>query len=383
MSAAPEVATDTSVEVDALSWVRAISPYQGGKPIEETAREWALDPARIVKLASNENPLGMAPAAIAAIERLVRLPAADLGRYPDSNGFALKAALAGRFDVPADWLTLGNGSNDILELCAAAMLAPGRSGLYSQYAFAVYPLAVQARGARSIVVPARDHGHDLDAMGAAIAADTRLIYLANPNNPTGTFLPPPAIERFLERVSPRVLVVLDEAYNEYLVPEKRFEAVAWVRRFPNLVVSRTFSKIYGLAALRIGYAIAQPAITDLLNRVRHPFNVGAFAQAAALAALGDQEFLQRSYEVNRAGLGQLAAGCGRLGLTFVPSDANFLLVRVGPAARIYQEMLRQGVIVRPVANYDLPQWLRITVGQEHENVRVLDALAHAIATVGT
>ena len=367
--------------VDALAWVRAIAPYQGGKPIEETARELGLDPAQIVKLASNENPLGMAPAAIEAIAALARRPAADLGRYPDSNGFALKAALAARLDVPLDWLALGNGSNDILELCAAATLAPGRSGVFAQYAFAVYPLAVQARGARTIVVPARDYGHDLDAMAAAIAPDTRLVFIANPNNPTGTYLSPDSIERFLARVPGRVLVVLDEAYNEYLVPEKRADTVAWVRRHPNLVLSRTFSKIYGLAALRIGYALAQPAVIDLLNRVRHPFNVDSFAQAAALAALDDRAFLQRSYTLNRAGLDQLAAGCRRLGLTWVPSDANFLLVRVGDGGRIYQEMLRRGVIVRPVANYGLPEWLRITVGLEHENTRALEALAAALAAV--
>ncbi len=227
----------------ALDYVRAIAPYLAGKPIEELARENGLKPDEIVKLASNENPLGIPPSALAAM----RAAMPDLGRYPDSNGFELKAALAAKYGVPADWFTLGNGSNDILELAAAAMLAPGRSCVYAQYSFAVYPLATQARGARAIVVPAKNLGHDLDAMRAAIAPDTRLMYVANPNNPTGTFVPAAAMEAFLARVPRDVVVVLDEAYNEYLKPEERFDSTAWVKRFPNLLVSRTFSKAYGLA----------------------------------------------------------------------------------------------------------------------------------------
>lgn len=358
----------------ALDYVRAIAPYQAGKPIEELAREHGLAPESIVKLASNENPLGIPASARAAIAAAL----ADLGRYPDANGFALKAALGTRFGVSTDWITLGNGSNDILELAAAAFLAPGRSCVYAQFSFAVYPLATQARGARAIVVPARDFGHDLDAMLAAISADTRLMYVANPNNPTGTFVDAAAMERFLARVPRDVVVVLDEAYNEYLPPEDRFDSTAWVRRFPNLLVSRTFSKAYGLAGLRVGYGLAQPDLTDLLNRVRQPFNVNALAQAAALAALGDQAFLQRSFEVNRAGLRELEAAFGRLGLTYVPSRANFVLVKVGPAARVYQELLKRGVIVRPVGNYGLPDWLRVSVGLPEENARFLAALPGAI-----
>ena len=364
---------------DALGYVRAIAPYQAGKPIEELGRELGLDPATIVKLASNENPLGMGPASRAALEVLLRAAPADLGRYPDSNGFALKAALSQRYGVPASWLTLGNGSNDILELAAAAMLAPGRSAVYAQYSFAVYPLAVQARGARHLVVPAREFGHDLDAMRAAIADDTRLVFIANPNNPTGTFLPPAAIERFLASVPAQVVVVLDEAYNEYLEPQDRFDSTAWVRRHANLVVSRTFSKAYGLAALRVGFAIAQPALTDLLNRVRQPFNVSTFAQAAAVAALGDAPFLQRSYELNRDGLRQLCAGFDRLGLRYVPSRGNFALVRVGEAAAVFQALLRRGVIVRPVGNYGLHEWLRVSVGLPEENERLLAALPGALS----
>ncbi|MFM2446416.1 MAG: hypothetical protein RI936_863 [Pseudomonadota bacterium] len=360
---------------EAPEHVRAIAPYQAGKPIEELAREFGLDPARIVKLASNENPLGMPASARAAIERA----AADLARYPDANGFALKQALAARFGVPLAWITLGNGSNDILELAASALLQPGRSCVYSQYSFAVYALATQARGARAIVVPARDHGHDLDAMVAAIQPDTTLMYVANPNNPTGTYLGAAALERFLERVPGHVVVVLDEAYNEYLPPELRIDTVAWVRRFPNLLVSRTFSKAYGLAGLRVGYGLAQAELTDLLNRVRQPFNVNSLAQAAAVAALADADYLARSYELNRAGMQALTEAFAALGLPYVESHGNFVLVQVGAAARVYQALLERGVIVRAVGNYGLPEWLRVSIGLPEENAAFLAALPAALA----
>jgi histidinol-phosphate aminotransferase len=363
------------MSLPALDYVRALSPYIAGKPIEEVAREHGLDPERIVKLASNENPLGMPDSARRAL--LAAVP--ELARYPDSNAFALKAALAQRLDVPVEWLTLGNGSNDILEMAAGALVGPGRSCVYAQHSFAVYALATQVRGGRAIVVPARDYGHDLDAMVVAIAPDTRLMYLANPNNPTGTFVSADQMADFLARVPSDVVVVLDEAYNEYLAPELRLDSTAWVRRYPNLLVSRTFSKVYGLAGLRIGYGIAQPELTDLLNRVRHPFNVNSLAQAAALAALNDAEFLARSVEVNRSGMAQLTAGFDALGLGYVPSYGNFVLVRVGPAGRVYQELLQRGVIVRPVANYGLPEWLRVTVGLPEENETFLAALPAALA----
>jgi len=359
----------------ALDYVRAIAPYQGGKSIEELAREHGIAPEQIVKLASNENPLGMPASARDAMVAAM----GEIGRYPDSNGFALKAALSSRFAVAADWITLGNGSNDILELAAAAMLSPGRSCVYSQYSFAVYALATQARGARAIVVPARAFGHDLDAMLAAIAPDTRLIYIANPNNPTGTFIESDRISAFLSRVPHDVVVVLDEAYNEYLPLEDRFDSTAWVRRYPNLLVSRTFSKAYGLAGLRVGYGIAQPQLTDLLNRVRQPFNVNVAAQAAAVAALSDDAFLARSDAVNRAGMQTFEAAFTRMELPFVPSRGNFVLVQVGPAGRVYQELLKRGVIVRPVANYGLPEWLRISIGLPEENERLLAVLPEALA----
>ena len=364
--------------IDALPYVRAIAPYQAGKPIEELARDHGLQPARIVKLASNENPLGMPESARRAVE--AALP--ELGRYPDSNGFELKAALSRRLGVPAEWITLGNGSNDILEAAAAVMLAPGRSCVYAQHSFAVYPLATMARGARSIVVPARDYGHDLDAMLAAIEAQTRLVFIANPNNPTGTFVAADALAAFLARVPATVVVVLDEAYNEYLPPALRHPSIDWVRRFPNLLVSRSFSKAYGLAGLRMGYGVAQPELTDLLNRVRQPFNTNSLAQAAAIAALADEGFVARSVEVNRQGMAQLTAAFDRLGLRYLPSFGNFVLVQVGDGSAVYQGLLRRGVIVRPVANYGLPQWLRVTIGLAEENDRFIAALREVLQGAG-
>jgi histidinol-phosphate aminotransferase len=358
--------------------VRRIAPYQAGRPISEVAREFGLDEASIIKLASNENPLGMPESARRAIDAAL----ADLGRYPDSNGFELKAAISAKYDVPLDWITLGNGSNDILELAAHALVAPGEAIVYSEYSFAVYPLATQGVGARGIEVPSLNYGHDLDAMARAIEADTRLVFIANPNNPTGTFVPADQLEAFLEKVPARVVVVLDEAYNEYLAAELQYDSVAWVRRFPNLLVSRTMSKVYGLAGLRVGFAIAQPQLTDLLNRVRQPFNVNSLAQAAAIAALNDKEFLEKSAQVNAAGYAQLTTGFDALGLEYVPSSGNFVLVKVGTddnaGSRVNLALLKQGIIVRPVNNYGLPQWLRISIGLPEENAAFLAALKNAL-----
>lgn len=360
-------------------YVRAIAPYQGGKPIAEVAREFGLDEANIVKLASNENPSGMPESAKQAMLAAM----ADIGRYPDANGFDLKAALVAKYDVPADWITLGNGSNDILELCAHAFLQPGQSAIYAQYSFAVYALAVQAVGARAIVVPAKNYGHDLAAMQKAITDDTRLIFIANPNNPTGTFIAPADIESFLAHVPSHVVVVLDEAYNEFLPTHQQYESTAWVKRYPNLIVSHTFSKAYGLAGLRVGFGIAQPAITDLLNRIRQPFNVNSMAQAAAVAALNDKEFLRRSAQINADGYRQLTQAFDELNLEYVPSSGNFVLVRVGnddgAGARINLELLKKGIIVRPVGNYGLPQWLRISIGLPDENAKFIAALKQVLA----
>lgn len=322
--------------------IAAIAPYQAGKPIEELAREFGLDASKIVKLASNENPLGMPESAKQALNAAV----ANLGRYPDPAGFDLKKAISQRFGVDQGWLTLGNGSNDILELVASALIEPGSAVVYSQYAFVVYRLANQARGAKHIVVPAKEHGHDLPAMLEAITPETKIVYVANPNNPTGTYLSVDAIESFLASVAARhgtrVTIVLDEAYNEFLEPALRVDGVALVKRYPNLIVSRSFSKVYGLAGLRVGFAMAQPVLTDLLNRVRQPFNVNSLAQAAAIAALNDKEFLAKSFAVNRDGKKQLQQGFEKLALQFVPSYANFVLVKVGDAARINLELLKRG-----------------------------------------
>jgi histidinol-phosphate aminotransferase len=358
----------------APGYVKAIAPYRPGKPIGEVAREYGLDPACIIKLASNENPLGMPASARAAIQAAL----ADLGRYPDANGFDLKAAISAKYDVPTEWITLGNGSNDGLELAARAFCAAGESIVYSQYSFIVYALSAQSIGARAIEVPALRYGHDLEAMAAGIVDDTRVVFIANPNNPTGTFVDGPRLEAFLDKVPPRVAVVLDEAYTEYLPPESRYDAMQWLRSYPNLIVSRTLSKAYGLAGLRVGFLAAQAPLTDLMNRVRQPFNVNSLAQAAAIAALNDEAFLSHSYGLNRDGLRQLEQGFARLGLEYVPSSGNFVLVRVGPADRINEKLLRAGVIVRPVGNYGLPEWLRVSVGLPEENAGLLQALEQAL-----
>ncbi|MDB5801975.1 MAG: histidinol-phosphate transaminase [Rhodocyclales bacterium] len=368
------VSSHVSLSQLAPDYIRAISPYVPGKPISELAREMGLNEADILKLASNENPLGMSPKARAAVAKVID----DIALYPDGNGFALKQALSRRLGPAMNSFVLGNGSNDVLELVARAFLAPGFSGVFSQYAFAVYPLAIQSIGARCIEVPARNYGHDLAAMADAITSDTRIVFLANPNNPTGTFHAGDAIESFLDVVSDDVIVVLDEAYNEYLAPEQRYDAIAWLQRFPNLVISRTFSKIYGLAGLRIGYAAAHPDVADMMNRVRAPFNANSLALAAAEAALGDDEFLQRSYEVNRAGMAQIVKGLDALGLQHIPSAGNFVAFKVGDGAGVNHRLLKQGVIVRPIAGYGMPEWLRVTIATEPENARFLSALAVAL-----
>ena len=364
----------------APEYVRAIAPYQPGKPISELAREMGLQEDAIVKLASNENPLGLSPAARAAIEREL----SELARYPDGNAYSLRSALAKRYGVAIEGVVVGNGSNDVLELVAAAFLAPGRAAVFSAHAFAVYPLATQARGARCIAVKARDWGHDLPAMRAAITPETRIVFLANPNTPTGTWLSGPDIEAFLASVPPEVVVVLDEAYNEYLPPAQRHDSVAWLKKYPNLLISRTFSKVYGLAGLRVGFGLMAPALADLINRVRQPFNVNSLALAAAEAALGDDEFIRRSYQMNRDGMAQLEQGLAALGLRWIPSMANFICMELPrrdgepQAGVIYQRLLWAGVIVRPVAGYGMPDHLRVTIGTQQENALFLKALAGAL-----
>jgi histidinol-phosphate aminotransferase len=356
------------------SYIRAIAPYQPGKPISELAREMGLKEEGIVKLASNENPLGASSLAREAIGGEL----AHLARYPDGNGFDLKQALCDHHGVRAEQVVLGSGSNDVLDLVARAFLSAGTSSVYSQHAFVVYPLATQAVGAAGIEVPARAYGHDLTAMAAAVREDTRVLWIANPNNPTGTFAPADELLELLARVPRRVVVVLDEAYNEYLPDALRGDTPRWLARYPNLVITRTFSKAYGLAGLRVGYGLAHPDVADLLNRVRLPFNVNSLAQTAALAALQDQEFVRRSRRVNDEGMRQLAQAFGRLGLDSIPSRGNFIAVRVGAAAAVYERLLRRGVIVRPISAYGLPEHLRVTIGLESENARFLQALEAAL-----
>ncbi|MFZ1446825.1 MAG: histidinol-phosphate transaminase, partial [Candidatus Dechloromonas phosphoritropha] len=275
-------------------------------------------------------------------------------------------------------VVLGNGSNDVLDLIARVFLAPGRSAVFAQHAFAVYPLATLSTGAELIATPAKNYGHDLAAMRAAIRPDTRIVWVANPNNPTGNFLPYPEVRTFLEALPQDVVVVLDEAYNEYLPPAERVDTAGWIRDFPNLVVTRTFSKIFGLAGLRVGYALASAEIADLMNRVRQPFNVNNLAIAAAIAALDDHLFVAESYELNRRGMEQLVAGVKRLGLEHIPSHGNFVTFRAGDGAGVNQKLLKQGVIVRPIGGYGLPEWLRVTIGTEPENARFLEALERAL-----
>jgi histidinol-phosphate aminotransferase len=378
MSSSAQVIAPADPCERAPAYIRAIAPYQPGKPITELAREMGLDEAKIIKLASNENPLGLSPRARAAIEGAL----AELARYPD--GFDLTKALARKLGVEMERIVLGNGSNDVLEMVGGAFLAPGRSAVYSQHAFAVYPLATQARGAKGIVVPAQNYGHDLPAMLKAIEPDTRVVFIANPNNPTGTLLAGSELEAFLRAAPTDVVVVIDEAYNEYLPAASRYDSLQWLARHRNLVITRTFSKAYGLAGLRVGYALCDPSIADLLNRVRQPFNVNNLALVGAIAALDDEPFLRKSYDLNLAGMAQLTDGFKRLGLAWIPSHANFVTVEIpkqggaSQAGPVYQKLLRAGVIVRPVAGYALPDHLRVTVGLPEENARFLAALGAAL-----
>lgn len=358
----------------APGYIREIAPYQPGKPISELARELGLEEASIIKLASNENPLGVSPRA----QEAIRAALGELARYPDGNGFELKQALAKRYGVDGGCIVLGNGSNDVLELAARVFLCPGQEAIYSQHAFAVYPLAVQATGAHGIEVPAREFGHDLDAMQRAVTPKTRLVFIANPNNPTGTLVHPGALEEFLSHLPADVVVVLDEAYNEYLEETVKADSIGWLRRFPNLIVTRTFSKVYGLAGLRVGYAFAHAGVADLMNRVRQPFNVNSLALAAATAALDDHDFVRGSFELNRAGMEQITAGLKRLEIKFIPSYGNFVSFRVGDGAAVFRKLLATGVIVRPIASYGMPAYLRVTIGLESENARFLAALEQVL-----
>jgi histidinol-phosphate aminotransferase len=354
----------------APDYIRAIAPYQGGKPISELAREMGLNEADIIKLASNENPLGISPKAQMAIDEAVH----DIARYPDGNSFELRKAVSEKFGVAHYQIVFGNGSNDILELAARAILTAGCEAIYSQHAFAVYPLVTQAVGATGVVVPAKNFAHDLDGFLNAITPKTKLIFIANPNNPTGTLIKKDALRAFIHAVHRTVLIVLDEAYDEYLNAENKSEAIGWLSEFDNLIISRTFSKAYGLAGLRIGFGLMHADVADMLNRVRQPFNVNSLAQVAAIASLADDDFVARSYALNQAGMTQLTQGFNKLGLEYIPSYANFVSFKVANAANVNQQLLQNGVIVRPIANYEMPDYLRVSIGLFSENARFLDVL---------
>jgi histidinol-phosphate aminotransferase len=353
-------------------WIRTLAPYPPGKPIEEVEREYGIPDS--IKLASNENPLGPSPKALEAIAAAVD----RLHRYPEGNCYYLRQALAARLDVPPGALLFGNGSNEIIELIVRTFLQAGEDAVMSDQAFVVYSLIVQAAGGRRRSVPLRSFTHDVGGIAAAITPQTRVVFLANPNNPTGTIFFKCDWELFLSLVPRDVVVVMDEAYAEYVEDDDYPDSLAAVREGRNIVVLRTFSKIYGLAGLRIGYGVAPPALVDLVDRVRQPFNVNSLAQAGALAALGDHAHVERSRACNREGMKHLRRACDRLGLEVVPSWANFLLVRVGDGAGVYQKLLERGVIVRPMAVYGFPEHVRVTIGTAPENERFVAALTEVL-----
>ncbi|MHC9510111.1 histidinol-phosphate transaminase [Kangiella sp. M94] len=349
--------------------VQELHPYQPGKPISELERELGI--TNIVKLASNENPIGISAKAKAAMEKEF----SDLARYPDANGYYLKAKLAERLGVGIGQITLGNGSNDVLELIARVFVAPEHEVIYSQHAFVVYPIVTQAIGAKKVVIPAKDWGHDLEATAAAITPNTRMIFIANPNNPTGTWVNKTDLKAFMDKVPQDVIVVVDEAYYEYVEDAEYPQTIPWIKEYPNLIVTRTFSKAYGLAGVRAGYAVANEEITGLINRPRQPFNMNSLALAAAEAVLDDHAYLQKALDVNKSGMQQLISAFDELGYDYIPSVTNFITVDMKQAAGpLYQQMLEQGVIVRPVGNYEMPNHLRISIGLEEENAKFIRVL---------
>jgi len=350
--------------------LKDLPTYQPGRPIEEVARELGMPAAQIIKLASNENPLGPSPASLQAMQHVL----ANINLYPDGNAFYLKHKLADKLTVQPENLILGNGSNEIIEFVGHAFMQPGAEVIVSQFCFAIYPLTAKLFGADVITVPAVNHGHDLPAMLAAITPRTRVLFVANPNNPTGTVVSKQELMDFAGRVPANVLLVLDEAYIEFLDDPADF--IPEIRRAQktNLLLMRTFSKIFGLAGLRLGYGIGNPELITALEKIRQPFNINSIAQAGALAALDDAEHMRRTRENNAAGLKLYADAFQKLGLEFVPSAGNFILVRVGEGQRVFEAMQKLGVIVRPMGGYQLPEWIRISVGTPEQNDRCVGAL---------
>lgn len=365
----------------AVDGVQDLAPYQAGKPISELQRELGIDD--IIKLASNENPLGPSPKAVSVI----RGELGDIALYPDGNGFALKRMLADYHNIDMKRITLGSGSDHILELAARVFLGPGRSAVISQYAFAIYNIVAQAAGAELLIADAntpehetQPYGHNLDNMLGKITDATRMVFIANPNNPTGTWLGKPEMEKFLDAVPRDVVVLIDEAYVDYVEEDDYPDCSLWLDKYPNLIVTRTFSKAYGLAGLRVGYALASAEITDLLNRVRLAFNPNLLAQSAAVAALGDHEHIRKTVEMNNEGLQQMRDAYVDLGLEFIPSVCNFYTVDVGgPGKPVFDALLKEGVIVRPVGNYGMPNHLRISIGTPKQNTRLISALRKVLA----
>jgi len=348
--------------------------YEPGKPIDETARELGLDPTQIVKVASNENPLGPSPLAKIAMREAIE----EAHIYPDGGGYRLRSAIADSFGMDLANVVLGNGSNEIIELLCHTFLNQDAELIAAKHAFVVYKLMATLFGAKYVEVPDPGFVHDLDAMADAITDKTRLVFIANPNNPTGTMVDQAAIDRFMARVPEHVIVVFDEAYFEF--PDSPPDTLRYVREGRNVCVLRTFSKIHGLAALRVGYGLASKGVATLLQKARQPFNVNAIAQAGALAALADIEHIEKTRAANRAGMAFYEAALAERGLEYVPSFANFLLIKTGDGDRIFREMLKQGVIVRAMSSYKLPDWVRISIGTEAQNHRCLEVLDSVLAT---
>ncbi len=357
-------------------WFATLPRYEPGRPLEEVARELGVDGIdEIVKLASNENALGPSPKAVAAMQAV----AGRMHLYPDGDAFYLREALAQKLDIPATHILPGNGSNELIELLGHVFLDQDSEIVMSQYAFVIYKLVALLFNARTITVPASGFGHDLEAMRAAITPRTKLVFIANPNNPTGTQVDAGALDRFVADIPEHVCVVLDEAYVDLLLPGQQPASVSYVRAGRPVCILRTFSKGYGLAGLRVGYAIGQPEFLHWLNRARQPFNVNYMAQTAAIAALADDAHLAASRQMVRSGLAQLTAGLEKLGMAYVPSVANFLLVKVGAGREVFAALQQQQVIVRPLDGYGLPEYVRVTVGRAEENVKFLKALAAVMA----
>jgi len=353
--------------------IAGLTPYVPGKPVSELEREFGITDS--VKLASNENPLGCGDLARAAFQAC----AEELGRYPDGGAFALRGAIAEHHGLDAAQVTVGNGSNDVLDLIARTFLYPGRESVFSEHAFAVYAISTQAVGATPRIADAKDFGHDLDALAALVNERTSVVWIANPNNPTGTWLATTPLRDFVASLPAGCICVIDEAYFEYVCEPDYPDTSAWLAEFPNLIVTRTFAKVHGLAALRVGYGLSHRQVAELMNRIRQPFNVNAPAQSAAIAALSDQTHVRRSASHNRTEMAQLTAGLDALGLSWIPSVCNFVTVDLGrPAALINQALLREGVICRPVDNYGLPNHLRLSLGLAHENARLLDSLGRVL-----